>query len=596
MTFPEFKEQKPPGTDEPALSPAEGSPSPILRNPEDPKDDLPRPGEKRPTPSFKDLVANLPHHPGVYLMKDGQERILYIGKAKDLKKRVSSYLKGDDLKTTILLGKVEQLDYILTANEKEALILESNLIKKHRPRYNVDLKDDKRYPCLRLGLDEAFPRLQVVRRIQKDRALYFGPFSSAGKMRATLAYLKRLFPLRQCRQKELPRRSRACLYHQTGRCPAPCQGLISREEYNRRVEEVVAFLEGRKRDLVKELKRRMMEAAEELRFEEAAVLRDRLQAVSETLKEQKVVSSRFVDLDVLAVAEGDKGAAVVILFVRLGSVTGLAKFRFKDPAQGREELLVDLIQQYYRGGRYIPRTLLIPFPLEEQPLLEEILSEMKGGPVRLQVPRKGEGLRWMAMAEENVLSLLEKKGPDQEYLGKTAPLLKDTLGLSKTPLTVGGLDISNLAGGQAVGSFVLFREGREDKNGYRRFKIRTRSQPDDYAMMAEVMERLLSRYPQLPDVLLVDGGKGQLNILKHLVERLPPQGRPDILALAKHTFLNQGGRDGIYLPNRKNPVLLPQDSPVLLFLQRVRDEAHRFALSYHHLLRKKERLLIRICV
>lgn len=521
-------------------------------------------------------------------MKDREERILYVGKAKDLKKRVSSYLKAGDPKTASLLGKVEQLDFILTANEKEALILESNLIKRHRPRYNVDLRDDKRYPCLRLSLEESFPRLQVVRRIRKDRALYFGPFSSAGKMRATVAYLQRLFPLRQCRQKELPRRSRPCLYHQTGRCPGPCRGLIGREEYARRVKEVVAFLEGRNRDLLKDLKRQMVQAAEELRFEEAAVLRDRLLAVSETLKEQKVVSPRFVDIDVIAMEETDGTAVAVILFIRLGSVTGMAKFRFKDPAPSREELLVDFIQQYYQEGRYIPQTLLLPFPLEEEALLEEILSERKGRQVLLRVPQKGEGLRWLAMAEENCRSLLEKKETGQDYLEKTAPMLKAKLGLSKVPLAVGGLDISNLGGDQAVGSFVLFRQGREDKNGYRRFKIRTKRQPDDYAMMAEMMERLLARYPQLPDLILVDGGKGQLNTLKGILAGLAPERRPDILALAKNTFRSQGGRDGLYLPNRKNPVRLSPDSPVLLFLQNVRDEAHRFALAYHHKLRQKE--------
>jgi excinuclease ABC subunit C len=537
---------------------------------------------------LKNLMSPFPHQPGVYLMRDQERRILYIGKAKDLKKRVTSYLKVENIKTAALLERVENLEYILTANEKEALILESNLIKKHRPRYNVDLRDDKQFPCLRLGFTEPYPRLQVVRRIKKDKAVYFGPFSSAGKMRATVEYLQRVFPLRQCRQKDLPRRSRPCLYFQTGKCPGPCHDKISQEEYSRRVREVVCFLEGRNRDLLKDLKKQMLQASEELRFEEAAVLRDRISAISETLKEQKVVSSRFIDVDVMALIEEDQAVAVVILFVRLGSVTGMTRFRFKNQAQSSEECLSDLIQQYYQGEKYIPQTILIPITLQDHLLLEEVLSELKGQKVELRIPSRGEGRRWMTMAEENCRSVLEKKEPEDNYQEKTAQLLQEKLGLKSLPLSVGGLDISNIQGNQAVGSFVVFKQGQEDKNSYRRFRIKTVDQPNDYAMMAEIIGRLIDHYPKLPDLILVDGGKGQLNILRDLLEKIPPEERPDILALAKKTFRSQDGKDGIYLPNRKNPVKLPLDSPLLHFLERVRDEAHRFALAYHHKLREKE--------
>ncbi len=533
-------------------------------------------------------MSPFPHQAGVYLMRDQEHRILYVGKAKDLKKRVTSYLKIENIKTAALLERVENLEYIITANEKEALILESNLIKKHRPRYNVDLRDDKQFPCLRLGLSEPYPRLQVVRRIKKDKAVYFGPFSSAGKMRATVEYLQRVFPLRQCRQKDLPRRSRPCLYFQTGKCPGPCHDKISREEYERRVREVVFFLEGRNRDLLKELKKQMHLASEELRFEEAAVLRDRILAISETLKEQKVVSPRFIDVDVIALMEQDQAVAVVILFVRLGSVTGMTRFRFKNPAQSSDECLSDLIQQYYQGEKYIPQTILIPISLQDHILLEEVLSESKGQKVELRIPSRGEGRRWMTMAEDNCRSVLEKKEPEDNFQEKTAKPLQEKLGLKTLPLTVGGLDISNIQGNQAVGSFVVFRKGQEDKNSYRRFRIKTIEQPNDYAMMAEIIGRLIDHYPKLPDLILVDGGKGQLNILKDLLEKIPAEERPDILALAKKTFRAQEGKDGIYLPNRKNPVRLTSDSPLLHFLERVRDEAHRFALAYHHKLREKE--------
>lgn len=537
---------------------------------------------------LKNLMSPFPHQAGVYLMKDQTGEILYVGKAKDLKKRVTSYLKVENLKTAALLERVEHMEYIITGNEKEALILESNLIKKHRPRYNVDLRDDKQFPSLRLGLNEPYPRLQVVRRIKKDKALYFGPFSAAGKMRATVDYLQRVFPLRLCRQKDLPRRSRPCLYFQTGRCPGPCHEKISQEEYSRRVSEVVCFLEGRNRDLLKDLKQQMRQASENLQFEEAAVLRDRIQAISETLKEQKVVSSRFVDLDVITMIEQDQSVVVVILFVRLGSVTGMTRFRFKNPAQSPNEYLSDVIQQYYQGGKYIPQTILIPLPLEDHSLLEEILSESKGQKVVLRVPSRGEGRRWMMMAEENCRIIPEKKEIGEGFREKTAQPLQQKLGLKNLPLSVGGLDISNIQGTQAVGSFVVFKEGQEDKNGYRRFKIKTIDRPNDYAMMAEMIDRLIRHYPRLPDLLLVDGGKGQLNILTDLLKKIPEEQRPDVLALAKKTFLSQAGKDGIYLPNRKNPVRLASDSPLLHFLIRVRDEAHRFALAYHHHLREKE--------
>lgn len=533
-------------------------------------------------------MASFPHLSGVYLMKNREEEILYVGKAKDLKKRVTSYLKVEGVKIASLLERVEGLEYILTTNEKEALILESNLIKKHHPRYNVDLRDDKQYPCLRLSLEEPYPRLQVVRKIKKDKSIYFGPFSSAGKMRATVHYLHRIFPLRQCRQKELPRRSRPCLYFQTGKCPGPCHGKISSEEYGRRVQEVIWFLEGKNRDLLKGLNRQMHQASESLRFEEAAVLRDRIKAISETLREQKVVSTHFVDVDVIALIEQDASIAAVILFIRLGSITGMTRFRFKTPVQSPEECLVDLIHQYYRNGKYIPQKLMIPFPLEDSPLIEEVLSELKGQKVGIMVPSRGEGRRWMALAEENCRNLQDKKEPDQDYLENIARPIQEKLELAILPQTVGALDISNIQGDLAVGSWVVFNQGLPDKTGYRRFKIKTIDQPNDYAMMEEMIKRLVRHEKRLPDLILVDGGKGQLNVLKNVLEEISQDQKPDILALAKRTFRTQGGKDGIYLPNRKNPVRWSPDSPLLHFLEKVRDEAHRFALAYHHKLREKE--------
>jgi excinuclease ABC subunit C len=520
-------------------------------------------------------------------MKDARGQILYVGKAKDLKKRLTSYLKAEGPKMTALLEKVDLLDYLLTANEKEALILEANLIKKHRPRYNVVLRDDKRYPCLRLAVEEPFPRLQVVRRIRNDRAYYFGPFSLAGKMRETVYYLQKLFPLRQCRHKDLPNRSRPCLYYQTGKCPAPCHRKISAEDYRRRVREIVLFFEGRNQELLRDLKRQMVEASRTLEFEKAAFLRDRIKAIAETLREQKVVSPRFIDADVLALDEKGASVEAVVLFIRLGSVTGLARFHFPEATQPLPEILSGLIRQFYQSGRPIPKRLLIPFPTEDLPVIEEVLSEMKGQKVEVMVPQRGEGRRWMAMAEENVKNYIPRKEPQSEFEERIARPLQKKLRLKNLPLSVAALDISNLQGEWAAGSWVVFKAGGPDKSGYRRYRIRQAAQPNDVAMMEEMVSRLIPKAESLPDLILVDGGKGQLNRLKKWIIQLPPDRQPDLIALAKKTFLAQGGKDGVYLPNRKNPVRLSSDSPLLHFLERVRDEAHRFAISYHHKLREK---------
>ena len=546
------------------------------------------PPSSTPLTKLKIQMQAFPHQAGVYLLRDGSGKVLYVGKAKDLRKRALSYLKASEVKTLRLLERAATIECILTENEKEALILESNLIKKHHPRYNVDLRDDKRYPCLRLDPKEPFPRLQVVRRIRNDGAVYLGPFSAAGKLRSTLFMIQQVFPLRQCRQKELPRRSRPCLYYQTGRCPGPCRDKIAPQEYRRRVEGILQFFQGRNQDLTRDLKRRMKEAAEAFRFEEAAVLRDQIRAISETLKEQHVVSARLEQADVVALVESGAGSAAVILFIRFGSVAGMARFLFRDPSPSPEEVLADLITQYYRKDRYLPPRIFLPFPFADRLLVEELLSEQKGEKVRLTVPRRGEARHWLEMAEENARGALKGKEADQHFLETIAGPLQERLALRRRPERVGALDISNLQGRQAVGSWVVFHRGLPEKSRYRRFRVRTVEQPNDYAMMAEVIGRLVRQPEEMPDLILIDGGKGQLNILKEIFEARPEKERPDLAAIAKKTFLASGEKDGLYLPGRKNPVKLRSDSPVLHFLQRVRDEAHRFALSYHHLLREKE--------
>ncbi|MCU0579496.1 MAG: excinuclease ABC subunit UvrC, partial [Desulfobacterota bacterium] len=435
---------------------------------------------------------------------------------------------------------------------------------------------------------EAFPRVQVVRKIRKDGALYLGPFSAAAKMRSTLAMIQKIFPLRQCRQKELPRRSRPCLYYQTGRCPAPCQGKISAEAYGQRVREIHQFFQGKNRELLLDLKKKMQQAAEDLHFEEAAALRDRILAVTETLQEQHVVSSRSVEADAVALTESAEATAAAVLFIRFGSVTGMARFGFRNPSQSVEEILGDLLSQYYQQDRFIPPLIFVPWDFPDRHLVEEVLAERRGGPLEIRVPARGEGRRWLELAVENARSALREKEAAPLFFDQIAGPLKEKLGLHRAPERVGCLDISNLQGKQAVGSWVVFHQGAPEKSRYRRFRIRTVEQSDDYAMMAEVIGRLIKKPQEIPDLVLIDGGKGQLNILRELFRQVPEEQRPDLAGIAKKTFIAQGDKDGIYLPGRKNPVNLKTDSPLLHYLQRVRDEAHRFAIGYHRLLRKKE--------
>ena len=553
---------------------------------------------------LQDKLDTLPSSPGVYLMKDSTGNILYVGKGKDLRKRVHSYFREKEHqspKTRVLVSKISDLEFILTGSEKEALILESNLIKRHRPRYNVILRDDKRYLVLRLDPKERYPRLSLVRRIRQDGAHYFGPYASANAVRQTLKVLHGMFPLRQCSGTKFRQRARPCLNHQMGRCLGLCVGAISPEEYGPVVEQAVLFLRARTQDLQEKLRQEMERAAERLEFEKAAMYRDRLNAVEKTLEKQLMVSARFRDQDVVGTHEAGDNLGLAVLFVRGGRMVGSRCFVFKKPQSSSSEVMRAFILQYYEQGKPIPEEILISEPLLEQELLAEWLSDLKGKRVGVRLPKRGEGRQLLALAAHNAANYLRS-----EMTRATDPIpaldrLRQRLGLESIPHRLECIDISNFRGKFPVGSLVVFRDGEPDKSAYRRYRIKTVDGIDDTAMMAEVLNRRFTdvrKEQTTPDLLVVDGGKAQLNQALAVLRELELADLVPVVALAKKprttTEAEANGTDRLYLPGRKNPLELKQDPPLLFLLSRLRDEAHRFAISYYQKRHRKQTLQSRL--
>lgn len=538
----------------------------------------------------EDILSTISHGTGVYLFKDAKDHVLYVGKAKDLKKRLASYFhKGweQGTRTEAMFTRAASIETILTENEKEALILECNLIKRHRPRYNVVLRDDKNYLSLRLDPCQKFPRITIVRRLADDGAMYFGPFSPAASVRDTLRFLQHIFPLRRCGDVVFKSRTRPCLNYQIKRCTAPCVALISEEEYRKLVDQVVLFFRGQLQDLVKIFEKEMQALADRLEYEKAALYRDRLSAIKRTLEKQSVTSTRFVDQDVIGLYRQDGSIQISILFVRNGAVIGHKSFPFRETPATNEEILSHFLKQFYGEGKYIPREILIPLAIEEQPVIASWLGERTGKRVSILIPQRGDRHRLLLLAIKNAEGSFRQKLKEEGDIHNLLTLLQEKLRLRYYPEHIEGLDISNIGGKMAVGSLVAFVNGSPDRNFYRRYKIKLWEQPDDYAMMREVVSRRLSRAKEensWPNMLLIDGGKGQLNVARQVLKDLDCSGRVDLVALAKG---KKGEIDKVYLPERKNPVLWERNSPLLLYLQRIRDEAHRFAIEYHHKLRKK---------
>ena len=534
-------------------------------------------------------MKNAPAAPGVYLMKDNSEGIIYVGKAGNLKNRIKAYFSGTDSRFMIpfLVSRIHEVDFIVTKTEKEALILENSLIKEHRPRYNVNFRDDKAYFNIRIASDDTFPRYQLVRRPKRDGARYFGPYPSSASAKETLRFLQSVFPLRTCRDQELKTRKRPCLEYEIGRCLAPCVGMIDASSYQRLVKDSIAFLEGREKKLLADLHARMRTASEELHFEEAAALRDRIAAIEKTLEKQRAQSMNVTDQDIFGLyREGDL-TQICIIFIRNGKMLGKKVFPLLKLAGETPDLLSSLVKQYYDNSVHIPDGIILPFEIEDREVIRDWLSEKKPGRVSVMAPRRGKGVEILRIAQhnaQNAFNAERQSGDPEETLG----LLVRLLHLNNNPIRMECFDISNIGGRHAVGSMVTFVNGTAWKQGYRRFRIKTVEEADDYAMMYEILKRRYQVRDTHPNLIVVDGGKGQLGVAVSLLNDLGLKGI-DVIGLAKAKTLPKGTRseDHVYLPRRKNPVFLSKWPAALFLLQRIRDEAHRFAVSYHRKIKGK---------
>ncbi|GEA14751.1 UvrABC system protein C [Moorella sp. E308F] len=541
---------------------------------------------------LEEKLARLPDHPGVYLMRDAKGEIIYVGKAASLKNRVRSYFRGQHPpRTQVLVSHIADFEYILTDNEVEALILECNLIKEHRPRYNVSLKDDKSYPYIKITTQEQFPRLQITRSLVRDGSRYFGPYTNVGALRETLKLLRGLFPVRTCRETPLQHRSRPCLNAHINRCLAPCSGKVSPEAYREAVDNIILFLEGKHTTLVKELKEKMEAAAERLEFEKAARLRDQLRAVQEVCARQKITDAGGDDADAVAFAREGEAALGLIFFSRGGKVIGRDHF-FLTGTEGlsRGEIMAALLKEYYSRGVEIPPQILLHDEPDDAATIASWLGRLRGGRVELKVPKRGSKLKLLQLVHENAVSLLQEHllaRQRQEEGGKAALMeLQQALGLPRLPRRMEAYDISNFQGSSPVGAMAVFVDGRPLTSAYRRFQIKTVKGPNDFASLQEVLSRRFRRaagqdprFAELPDFVLIDGGLGQLHAAREVMAAMGVAAIPTF-ALAKEEEL-------LFREGSPEPVRLPRDSRALQLLQHLRDEVHRFAITYHRQKREK---------
>ena len=544
-----------------------------------------------PTDTLKTKLDRLSAAPGVYLFKSNRGEILYVGKALVLSDRVRSYFqKATDTapKTRLMVGLIADIESIITGSELEALILESSLIKRHRPRFNVVLRDDKQYPYLRLPIKDPFPRFSIVRRIQKDGALYYGPYVPAGALREMMRIIKSVFPLATCTIDIDGKAERACIEYEIKRCMAPCIGNQTSQEYHEIVKQARMFLDGRNTDLLRQYRARMEAAAERQDFEEAARTRDRIFKIERVLERQRVAQTENVDQDVIGLARDGAAADIQMLFVRGGLLVGRKDFHWADVQDVSDsELVRSVVQQFYNKEIIPPKQLLLPVDLPETDLISTWLSEKKCEKVRVLVPERGLKHHLVQLAEENATVALKDHQRDEATGRVAAEELQRLLHLRKIPTRIEGFDISNIQGNQGVASMVVWQAGETRKSDYRRFRIKTVEGANDFASIKEVVSRhyigVKAEQRPLPDLILIDGGIGQLAAA---MEGLREAGLSDIdiMALAKAKGEKE---ERVFLPGRKNPVMLNPSSPATHVLQRVRDEAHRFAISYHRRLRGK---------
>lgn len=546
---------------------------------------------------LEEKLKNLPEEPGVYLMKNHKGQIIYVGKAVNLKNRVRSYFlsqHANSPKTRMLVENIRDLDFIITNSEIEALILESNLIKKHKPKYNIRLTDDKYWPFLRVTVNEPYPRLEITRTVKKDGSKYFGPYTNAGAVHETLRLLKSIFPLRSCKQASFAKQDRPCLNAHISRCSAPCVGLISQADYRAMIDQVIQFLEGKQESLVKTLKDKMAEASEGMEFEKAAELRDQIQALEVIIAKQRVMSGRFGDLDVFNYARGPKETCVQVFYIRGGKLLGKDHYILEGIEDSdNSEVLGSFLQQYYDKVSFIPSEVLLPEETENQDVLQKWLSEKREAKVELRIPRQGEKKALLDLAGKNAVESLQQellqRAAKRETVQEALTEITQALNLLQEPLRIECYDISHVQGAETVASMAVFEQGRPSPGQYRRFKVKTVEGPDDFASMTEVVYRRFKKaldgddkFAALPDLVVIDGGKGQLSAARAAMKDLG-YGNIPAVGLAKEN-------EWLFLEHSADPLILPRQSQGLYLLQRIRDEAHRFALTYHRLLRGKRNL------
>lgn len=556
-------------------------------------------------------LDNLPTSPGVYLMKNDQGEIIYVGKAINLRNRVRSYfreLKPDQAKTKALVKHIVDLEYILADNELEALVLECNLIKKYRPKYNINLKDDKTYPYLKIT-NEPYPQVIVTRKVAKDGARYFGPYPSVNELRNSLEMVRKIFPFRSCKQRTFTN-ERPCLNAHIKMCHAPCVGRISKEDYNAMIDEIALFFDGKQDGLVKRLQKEMEEAAENLEFEQAARLRDQLQGIEQIITQQKAVLGGEDDRDVIAMARGLNQCCVQIFFIRGGKIIGRENYFLRGTdGTSRSEVIASFVKQFYLNCQFIPRNILIETELEEQDVLEQWLSDKRENRVYIKVPKRGQAKELIDLVGRNALDALTKQEQEETYHHQKATNVLDTLQkllqLPNVPRRMECFDISNTQGSENVGSMVVFVDGKAKKDQYRRFKIKTVDGADDYASMREVLTRRFrhgleersrveecvadaegaeyTKFGQFPDLIMMDGGRGQVNIALEVLAELGLE--IPVCGMVKD---DRHRTRGLYYNNIEVP--METDSEVFLLITRMQDEAHRFAITYHRSLRGKRSL------
>ena len=558
---------------------------------------------------IEEELKKLPPNPGVYIMHDKRDAIIYVGKAINLNRRVHSYFRTSTKKTAKIqkmVSQIERFEYIVTDSELEALVLENNLIKEHRPKYNTMLKDDKTYPYIKVTMGEAFPRLVFSRTMKKDHSKYFGPYTSAGKVKDTMELLNKLFCLRTCR-KSLPKdigKDRPCLNYHMKQCSAPCAGKISREEYRKRVEGALDFLNGSYGPVLKSLEENMSRAAENMDFEEAIRYRDLINSVKAVAQKQKITESDQEDKDIIAMASDDKDAVMQVFFVRGGKLIGREHFYMTNVSEvPRGEIFENFMKQFYAGTPYLPRTIMLQEEIGDKELIAQWLSERKGMRVHIVVPKIGSKEKLVLLAAKNAEMVLSK---DKERIkreeGRTIGAVKEiasAIGLEKAD-RIEAFDISNISGFQNVGSMVVYEKGKPRRSDYRKFRIKSVEGPDDYGCMREVltrrflhgmeekkqyrekqMDEAFGSFTKFPDLLLMDGGKGQVNIAKEVLNSL----HMDIPVCGMVKDDHHRTR-GLYFENREIPI--EKDSEGFKLITRIQDEAHRFAIEYHRSLRRNE--------